>query len=201
MFLGPAGLGALKAAQGLVNGPSTVLLQAGGSIGLPEASRAYDKSGWKALNRVGLVVTAGGVASLGLILLVLIFFGRFLLTFFYGAQFGQYASVAIIMAVSYLIMVCGLGAILKLKATKQTHLLFFVSIVAAVPSTLAVVALTPELGVIGAAYAFAIGMASFMIGQVVAARFVARRDQSNDAVLTQSATEPMEARPPAAVSA
>ncbi len=201
MFLGPVGLGGLKAAQNLVNGPSVVLVQAGGSIGLPEASRAYEKSGWKALNRVGLVVTAGGVASLGLILLVLIFFGRFLLTFFYGAQFGQYASVAIIMAVSYLIMVCGLGAILKLKATKQTHLLFFVTIVAAVPSTLAVVALTPELGVIGAAYAFAIGMAVFMIGQVVAARFVARRDQPNDAVLTQSAPETIEARPPAAVSA
>ena len=38
--VGPVGLGGLKAAQNLMSGPTLVLIQAGGSIGLPEASHA-----------------------------------------------------------------------------------------------------------------------------------------------------------------
>ena len=192
VFLGPVGLGGLKAAQALVNGPTTVLLQAGGSIGLPESSRAYDKSGWKGLNRVAMVVTAGGVASVGLVLVMLIFFGKFLLTFFYGAQFGRYAPVAIVLSVAYVISVWSLGAILKLKTTKQTHLLFVVTMVAFVPSTLAILALTPALGVIGAAYAFAIGTAVYTISLLVAARLVARRHQSSGDALTTDDAPRME---------
>ena len=179
VFLGPIGLGGLKAAQNLVQGPSVVLVQAGGSIGLPEASRAYDKSGWKGLNRISRVVTGAGVASVGLVLIMTVIFGRFLLNLFYGPQFGRYAPVAIAMAVAYLISVCNLGAVMKLKTTQQTHLLFVVSMIALVPSTVAVVVLTPGLGLMGAAYTFAIGMGCYVIGQVIAARWVARRHQSS----------------------
>ena len=63
--VGDAGLGGLKAAQSLVSGPSLVLLQAGGSIGLPEASRAFEKDGWAGLQRVARWVTFAGVVSVG----------------------------------------------------------------------------------------------------------------------------------------
>ncbi len=51
-ILGPAGLGGLKAAQTLVAGPTGVLIIAGGSIGLPEATKAFKEKGWSGLSRV-----------------------------------------------------------------------------------------------------------------------------------------------------
>ena len=52
--VGPAGLGGLKAAQNLIRGPTLVLIQAGGSIGLPEASRALEKRRLAGLRRVAV---------------------------------------------------------------------------------------------------------------------------------------------------
>jgi O-antigen/teichoic acid export membrane protein len=175
VFLGPVGLGGLKAAQGLVSGPAFVLVQAGGSIGLPEASRAYDKRGWAGLKRVSRLVTAAGVASVGSVLVVVVIFGRQLLTIFYGRQFGHYAPVANVIALGYLISSFCLGSILKLKTTKQTRLLFTVTLAALVPATVAVVVLAPRLGVIGAADANVVGTAANVFGLVMAARWVARR--------------------------
>ena len=43
-LLGPAAFGGLKAAQGLVIGPTIVVINAGGSFGLPEASRQLDEA-------------------------------------------------------------------------------------------------------------------------------------------------------------
>ena len=65
-FLGPAGLGSLNAVATLVWGPVGVLMQAGGSIGLPEAGRAHEDNGWAGLTRVSRVVTAASVLSVGL---------------------------------------------------------------------------------------------------------------------------------------
>ena len=184
VILGPAGLGGLKAAQGLVSGPSYVLVQAGGSVGLPEASRAYDKHGWAGLHRVSRLVTAAGAASVGLVLIVVIFFGQPLLELFYGHQFGRYASVAVVMAVAYVISTFSLGAVLKLKMTKQTRLLFTVSLLALVPYTLAVVVLAHTVGVIGAAEAYAIGTALYVVGLLGASRWVSRRTAEVPATAT-----------------
>lgn len=175
LILGPVGLGGLKAAQGLVSGPSYVLVQAGGSLGLPEASRAYDRHGWTGLNRVSRLVTAAGTASVGLVFVVVLIFGQPLLSLFYGHQFGRYAPVAVVMAIAYVLSTCSLGAVLKLKMTKQTRLLFVVSLVALVPYTLAVLVLARALGVIGAADAYAVGTGLYAVALVGAARWVARR--------------------------
>ena len=177
-FLGPVGLGGLKAAQGLVSGPAYVLVQAGGSLGLPEASRAYDKKGWSGLSRVTRVVTVAGALGVGFVTVAVILIGRRLLDAFYGPQFGRYETVAIVMSFAYLISTFSVGAILKLKTTKQTHLLFIVTTVALVPSTLAVIVLTPALGVVGAADAYAIGTLIYVAGLMIAARSVSRRVRS-----------------------
>ena len=97
-FVGPTGIGGLKAATNLVSGPSFVLIQAG-DVGLPEASKALKDHGWAGLQRVQRLVTTAGMVSVGLIALVVFLFGRQLLEAIYGHAFGQFAPVADILAV------------------------------------------------------------------------------------------------------
>ena len=61
-ILGPAALGGIKAAQGLVLGPTTLVLNAGGSFGLPEATRQLAERGWAGMIRVTRFVTTAGVS-------------------------------------------------------------------------------------------------------------------------------------------
>lgn len=151
IILGPVGLGGLKAASSLINGPSLVLVQAGGSVGLPEASRALADRGWPGLRKVERVVTLAGVLSVGAIGLVILFYGKALLTLFYGHQFGRFASIADILAASILVSTLGLGAILSLKTTKQSRHLFKMGLVNLCGSVTAVLILAPLLGLKGAA--------------------------------------------------
>ena len=176
-LLGPAALGGLKAAQGLVSGPAFVLVQAGGSLGLPEASRSYDKHGWAGLNRVSRLITVAGMASVGLVFAAVLLFGRFLLGLLYGHQFAQYEPTALILAVAYIFTSCCLGAILELKIVKRTRVLFLVSLWGLFVSTVAVIALAPAGGVRGVAYSYAVGTALYSSALIVAARWVGRRER------------------------
>jgi O-antigen/teichoic acid export membrane protein len=151
LILGPVGLGGLKAASNLVSGPSLVLIQAGGSVGLPEASRAMADRGWPGLRRVERMVTLAGVVSVGLIALAVLLYGKTLLSAIYGHQFARYATIADIVAASVVVNAAGLGGILSLKTTKQSRHLFKVGIVNVSGSVLAVLVLTPLFGVKGAA--------------------------------------------------
>lgn len=151
IILGPVALGGLRAATSLVSGPSLVLIQAGGSVGLPEASHALAQKGWPGLRKVEQVVTLAGVLSVGLIGLVVLFFGRQLLADFYGPDFGRYSLIADILAASFLATALSLGAILSLKVTKQTHHLFKMGMVNLGGLVVAVAVLAPTLGLRGAA--------------------------------------------------
>jgi O-antigen/teichoic acid export membrane protein len=155
-FLGTVGLGGLKAATTLVSGPALVLIQAGGSVGLPEASRRLNERGWPGLRRVCRVITLAGVATMGLILVTVLLFGRQLLGDVYGPAFSRFAPVASILALSSFMGSLSLGAIMGIKATKQPELLFRVSLVSLVSSVIAVAALTPSFGIDGAAWAMVI---------------------------------------------
>jgi O-antigen/teichoic acid export membrane protein len=150
-MLGPAGIGGLRAALSLVNGPSVVLLQAGGSVGLPEASRALREHGWGGLQRVERIVSAASVASVVAVGLVVLFFGRTLLVVLYGHQFAKFASTADLLALSVLIGTLSVGAVLALKATRLTGMLFRKSALSLVTSIVSVAVLVPLFGVLGAA--------------------------------------------------
>jgi O-antigen/teichoic acid export membrane protein len=152
-FLGPVGLGGLKAAQGLVSGPSLVLLQAGGSISLPEASKGLAERGWPGLRRVARLTTAAGIASVGFIGIVVLMFGRRLMVLLYGPEFGKYSHVALLLAVAYFFTTFSLGAILSLKTTRQTRVLFRVTLITLVVSLASVAILASTFGVQGAAEA------------------------------------------------
>jgi O-antigen/teichoic acid export membrane protein len=183
-ILGPVGLGGLKAAQSLVVGPSFVLVQAGGSIGLPEASRALAERGWPGLRRVAWIVSEAGVLSVGLIGGIVVIFGKTLLGLFYGPQFTHFASAASLIAIAYVISAIGLGPILALKATRQTRSLFRIQAVALAVSIITVLLFSLRWGVVGAAAAAVLTGAASLIGQLNAyvrtARAHAKRTEVDD---------------------
>jgi len=162
-ILGPVGLGQLRAATTLVSGPTLVLIQAGGSVGLPEASSAFANHGWPGLRRVARIVTAAGVVSIGIVGLVVLLFGSRLLGLIYGPGFSQFWLASDLFAVGMLVSSFGLGAILILKATRHTRELFVVSIVTLVVALAATAGLATAYGVTGAA---ASGIASYGMGVV-----------------------------------
>jgi O-antigen/teichoic acid export membrane protein len=152
-ILGPTGIGGYRAALSLVSGPSLVLIQAGGSIGLPEAARALHQRGWLGLRRVQRAVTLAGVVSVGPIAIVVLLFSKRLLMLIYGHQFGRFASTADILAISFIAMALHLGAILSLKTTKLMRLLYWTSLLSLVVTLAATAVLAPLFGVLGAAEA------------------------------------------------
>jgi O-antigen/teichoic acid export membrane protein len=150
-ILGPVGIGGLKAAQTLVSGPSGVLIQAGGSIGLPEASRAYAERGWSGLIRVSRFVTGAGVVSFGAVAVIVAVWGRDLLSAIYGREFAHVEFAAILFAISYVVSGSVLGPILILKATRNTRWLFQISFLMLIVSLAGTAALSLVIGIDGAA--------------------------------------------------
>lgn len=150
-ILGPAALGGLKAAQMLVAGPAGVLIQAGGSIGLPEASRAYSDQGWPGLMRVARVVTIAGFASLASVAVVVFVWGGKLLTVVYGNSFAGLHTASMLIAVGFLLVAFDLGPVLVLKATRHTLQVFFVEVVYMIASLTSVTVLSLMYGINGAA--------------------------------------------------
>jgi O-antigen/teichoic acid export membrane protein len=152
-FLGPTGIGGLKAATSLMAGPALVLVQATGSIGLPEASRSLHDRGWPGLRRVERLVTAVGVLGVAMIATVIFCFGHWILVHVYGPSFGQYAGAADVLAVSGVVTSTSLGAILCLKATRKGHLILPATTAAVAISVVTAILLIPPYGVMGAAVA------------------------------------------------
>jgi O-antigen/teichoic acid export membrane protein len=163
-ILGPAGLGALRAAQTLVQGPALVLIQAGGSIGLPEASRALLDRGWGGLRRVSIIVSAAGMASIALVGAVVVFMGGTLLRWTYGPEFSRYWPASELFAVGFLISTVGLGPILILKTTRNTRWLFRVQLATVIVSMASVSVLAVTKGVSGAAGAAIVTSAANLAG-------------------------------------
>ncbi|HTZ07889.1 MAG TPA: hypothetical protein VMB72_02385 [Acidimicrobiales bacterium] len=151
--LGPVGLGGLRAAQTLVVGPSGVLIMAGGSIGLPEATKGYTERGWKGLNTVARWVTFAGFCSFLAGAIAIVLFGRTLLSSIYGASFAHLELAAVLMAIAYVVLSFNLGPILVLKATRHTRALFRIQLLSLVASLASLAAFSLTWGVDGAAAA------------------------------------------------
>ena len=152
-ILGPAGLGGLKAAQTLVAGPAGVLIQAGGSIGLPEASKAHAE---KRLGRSRQSVAGGdraGVMSFAAGALVVMLWGRSLLSRIYGPQFAHLQTVAVLIAIAYIFTGLSVGPVLVLKQTRNAHRIFYTQIATLAVSLTTVAVLSIRYGVTGAAMA------------------------------------------------
>jgi O-antigen/teichoic acid export membrane protein len=169
VILGPAALGGLKAAQNLVTGPSSVVVHAGGSFGLPEASRALEDRGWVGLRRVSRLISGAGLLSIGFFGAIVVIWGGTLLRAFYGPSFGKYEPAAQLFAIAFVITAFGLGPILTLKATKRTRPLLYCQVIGLVVSvpTVAVSAIVDGVtgAAAGAVFTSAIGLAALLYYQ------------------------------------
>lgn len=159
-LLGPAALGGLNAARTMVSGPAGVLIQAGGSVGLPEASRAYSERGVGGLISVARRVTAAGLASFALMIGIVAIWGRPLLSLLYGPQFAHFWGIAVLIGIAYLLLGFTLGPILILKTLRLTRWLMLAQAVLLVVSVASTAALCLPFGVTGAAEASLVGFGS-----------------------------------------
>jgi len=158
--LGPAGLGAIKAARTLVSGPAGVLIQAGGSVGLPEATRAYTDRGKAGLLSVARLVNVAGLLSFGFAGFVVVLWGRPLMGLLYGPQFVRFWGAAVLFALAYVVGSLGIGPILVLKAVRRTAWILYADAVELVVSVAATVSLCWAFGIDGAAEAFIVTYAT-----------------------------------------
>jgi O-antigen/teichoic acid export membrane protein len=188
-FLGPAALGGLKASQALVTGPSSVVIHAGGSFGLPEASRALADHGLRAMRRVTRWISTAGALTTGVFGAVVFFFGSTLLRVIYGAQFARYEPAAKLMAVAMLVSAFGLGPILTLKVTKRTRSLFNVQVITLAVSVPSVAALAVLHGVTGAAAAVLLSDLAALIALLLYQR-AARRSLRDPVLVVGAAGAP-----------
>jgi O-antigen/teichoic acid export membrane protein len=152
-IVGSTGLGGLKAAQSLVTGPSVVLLQAGGSVGLPEAAHGLEQQGPARLVRVARRVTLATSLSVGLVAAVILVAAPQLLGWVYGHAFVHYATSARILAVAWLITAFTMGPVIILKVTKNARALFNISVTNTILLIVSIVTLSVPFGVDGTAWA------------------------------------------------
>ncbi len=151
VMLGPTALGGLKAAQGLVAGPTTLVINAGGSFGLPEATKQLADRGWPGMVKVSRFVSGAGVAvslACGVIILIA---APALLHLLYGPDFVQYATAARLFAISVTISAFAVGPIITLTATRRVRPLFVIQLGRLVVAVASVAVLAPAYGVNGAA--------------------------------------------------
>lgn len=153
VMLGPTALGGLKAAQGLVAGPTTLVINAGGSFGLPEATKQLAERGWPGMVKVSRFVSGAGVAvSLACGVIILIAAPQ-LLHLLYGPEFVQYAPAARLFALSVTISAFAVGPIITLTATRRVRMLFVIQLGRLAVAVGSVLVLAPAYGVTGAAAA------------------------------------------------
>jgi O-antigen/teichoic acid export membrane protein len=152
-MLGPAALGGLKASQALVTGPTMVVINAGGSFGLPEATRQLAERGWPGMARVSRMVTGAGVAAATACGAAVLVAAPTLLKLLYGPQFVAYAPSARVFAFALVFGAFGIGPTLTLTATRRLGPLLVVQVGRLIFSIAAVAVLCTLYGVTGAAVA------------------------------------------------
>jgi O-antigen/teichoic acid export membrane protein len=153
VLLGPAALGGLKAAQGLMAGPTNVFISAGGSFGFPEASRQFAARGRTGLVRVTRFVTGAGASAAGACAIAVLVAAPRLLKLLYGPAFVGYAPAARIYAVSVVVAAFAIGPGLTLLTTRRLRSLFALQLQKMAVSVAAVCVLSTLYGVTGAAAA------------------------------------------------
>lgn len=172
--VGPVGLGALRAAQGLM-GPTNIVVFGGSSIALPSAVTARDRSGWAGLHRVVLRTSILiGTAIAGCSVLVMALSPQ-LMGWVYGERFERFSSLLLLVALSYLVGGFGWGAVVGLKAGWSTRSLLRIRLVVSVASLAGVAVLGVGFGLTGVGWAGVLSSACYLVGAWVAYLHARRR--------------------------
>jgi O-antigen/teichoic acid export membrane protein len=185
--LGPTGLGGLKAAQALAWGALAIVMQAGSSIGLPEASRAFAARGWKGAQKVSRWVAGSTFAIATVSTAVMIVAGKPLLRLLYGDAFGRYHPATVTAAVGFMVSALVLAPSLTLKTVGRARSLFHVQFIALGVSVIAAVALSLAFGVTGAAATPFVSAGASLVAAMVFVR-TARRTIDVRSVTPDAAT-------------
>lgn len=156
--LGPAALGGLRAAQTLM-APSSVLATAAGSLGLPEASRAFCDTGWKGLERVAHRMAVACMVGVGAIGVIVLAAAPHLLQLLYGPGFAQFAPAARVYAAALILLSLVGPAETVVTVTRMTRSLLTPRLANVALTLTALLVLGPRFGVTGAACAYALGIA------------------------------------------
>lgn len=152
-MLGPVALGGLKAAQALAWGPLAIVMQAGTSIGLPEASRALSGRGCRGLRRVAWLIAAGILVIACASCLLMIGLGHQLLGALYGRSFGRFQMAAVLTAIAFMVSAVNFAPGIVLKVLKRTRAVFLNTLLSVGTSLIAAAALSAWFGINGAAAA------------------------------------------------
>jgi O-antigen/teichoic acid export membrane protein len=186
-MLGPAALGGLKAAQGLVSGPTSVVINAGGSFGLPEATRQFAERGWKGMVRISRFVTGAGFTVAAACAIAILLAAPALLRILYGPEFVSYAPSARIFALTVVVSSCGVGPVLTLTTTRRVRPLFIVQIARLVASVALTCVFAAAWGVTGVATAnlatCAVSVAATLVIQSRVRRSVERTQSPSEELL------------------
>ena len=109
-------------------GPTNLVINAGGSFGLPEATRQLAERGWTGMVRISRIVTGAGVSAAGACAVVVLFAAPTLLRILYGPNFVSYAPSARLFALSIVVSAFYVGPTLTLTATRRIVPLVIVQI-------------------------------------------------------------------------
>ncbi len=159
VLLGPAALGGLKAAQGLVAGPTTLVINASGSFGLPEATKQLAERGWTGMMKVSRFVTGAGLTASVACGIAIFLAAPALMKLLYGPEFVKYAPCARLFAVSVVLSALAVGPIITLTATRRVRPLFVLQLAKMAFAVVAVSVLAVAYGVTGAAAAYVVTVA------------------------------------------
>ena len=151
--LGASALGGLNAAGRLAWGPLALVMQAGTSFGLPEATRMLAEHGISGLRKVSAAISGLAAVVAAVSGIVILLAGRALLGVLYGNAFRQYSFEATLIAAAFLAASLALGPSLSLKALARVKVLFALQGGTAMLSLAATIMLASTWGVAGAAEA------------------------------------------------
>ncbi len=182
LLLPRADYGGFRAALNLM-GPAIVIVHAAANLGLPEASRLAGADDRAGLRRLARRLSGGSGLCIAVYGLVVAVSGSYVLRTVYGAEFGRFGPLAMVVALEGVILVSVFGQTIALKATGRTRALWRARLVVAATSLVLALVLVPWLGAIGAAWAGVGTAVSYAV-----AVFVAYRSKS----LEPSIVEPRE---------
>lgn len=150
--LGPSAIGGFRAVQTLF-APMTLLGPAASLPGLPRLARGVRTSLTEARRFAAKI--SGAVAVLALAYVAAVMLGGVaLIELVFGESFAGYEDLVVPMSVGQLLLACGLGFTLLLKASKRGDSLLVTRTTAAVATLAFAPLLGAEFGLMGAAWGF-----------------------------------------------
>ena len=188
-LLGQTRYGVLNAVIRLM-GPAAVILQSGGNLGVPGASRALRERGIAGLDRFARTLTLGIAGCMLAYSLVVFVAGSWLLrTVYKKPEAVSYGGLMRLVGAGYVIWSLAFGALIALRVVQQTRRLWTARLVVSAISLLTAYVLIHRYGLNGAGWA-AVVTAVAGVAAVTRVWVAARRRVALDATAPGPAVVP-----------